>query len=204
MADGGAQIQKQPTYHIVGPQRRGTQCSCIDLRPALYTVYIKTEWTNGSTCIIETNEAWAKKRIINLYRNHNMKETHGFSKQYNVCINELISLHLEGVWLRYMDFLRAFLRAKSLIKSLKVSDKWRAEVWWCPGRLLDCMPPTAYQIVVLRSSVWWSLLLDIRCLQSHNLTSYWRFQTNILAKFIDAIILFYTHSTYSLLYNVPL
>jgi len=57
-----------------------------------------------------------------------MKETHGFSKQYNVCINELISLHLEGVWLRYMDFLRAFLRAKSLIKSLKVSDKWRAEV----------------------------------------------------------------------------
>jgi len=19
--------------------------------------------------------------------------------------------------------------------------KWRAEVWWCPGRLLDFMPP---------------------------------------------------------------
>jgi len=21
-------------------------------------------------------------------------------------------------------------------------DQWRAEVWWCPGRLLDCMPPS--------------------------------------------------------------
>jgi len=30
-----------------------------------------------------------------------------------------------------MDFLCAFLKAKSLIKSLKVSDQCRAEVW-CP------------------------------------------------------------------------
>jgi len=21
---------------------------------------------------------------------------------------------------------------------------WRAEVWWCPGRLLDWMPPTKF------------------------------------------------------------
>jgi len=37
-----------------------------------------------------------------------------------------------------MDFFRAFIKAKALIKSLKVADQWRAEVWWCPGRLLDC------------------------------------------------------------------
>jgi len=41
-------------------------------------------------------------------------------------------------------------------------SQWRAEVWSCPGRLLDWMPP--YQILVLSSGVWWSLLLDIRCL----------------------------------------
>ena len=29
--------------------------------------------------------------------NHNMNETHGFSKQYNVCINEIISIHLRVV-----------------------------------------------------------------------------------------------------------
>jgi len=39
--------------------------------------------------------------------------------------------------------------------------QWRAEVCWCPGRLLDWMPP--HQILVLSSGVWWSLLLDIRC-----------------------------------------
>jgi len=22
--------------------------------------------------------------------------------------------------------------------------QWRAEVWWCPGRLLDWMPPTKF------------------------------------------------------------
>jgi len=37
-------------------------------------------------------------------------------------------------------------------------QQWRAEVWWCLGRLLDCMPP--YQILILSSGVWWSLLLD--------------------------------------------
>jgi len=32
----------------------------------LYVQYMwKTEWTNWNTCIIETNEAWAKKLIIN-------------------------------------------------------------------------------------------------------------------------------------------
>jgi len=59
-----------------------------------------------------------------------MNETHGFSKKYIVCTNEVISFHLRVVfgyvaWI----FLRAFLKAKSLVKSLKVSDQWRAEVW---------------------------------------------------------------------------
>ena len=53
--------------------------------------------------------------------------------------------------------------------------QWRAEVWWCPGRLLPWMPP--YQILVLRSGVWWSMLLDIHCLWCHNMTSYSRWQT---------------------------
>jgi len=30
--------------------------------------------------------------------NHNMKETHGFSKQYNVCMNKIISFHLRVVF----------------------------------------------------------------------------------------------------------
>jgi len=41
-------------------------------------------------------------------------------------------------------------------------SQWRAEVWWCPGRLLDWMSP--YQILLLSSGVRGSLLLDIRCL----------------------------------------
>jgi len=30
--------------------------------------------------------------------NHNMNENHGFSKQNNVCINEIISIHLRVVF----------------------------------------------------------------------------------------------------------
>jgi len=53
--------------------------------------------------------------------------------------------------------------------------QWRAEVWWCPMRLLNWMPP--YQMLVLSSGVWWRLLLDICCLWRHNMTSYSRLQT---------------------------
>ena len=62
------------------------------------------------------------------------------------------------------------------------SVQWRAEVWWCPGRLRDCMPPTKFQywavaygghyywkcavcdvtiwrhIHVCKTMFWWSLL----------------------------------------------
>jgi len=80
--------------------------------------------------------------------------------------------------------------------------QWRADVWWCPGRLLDCMPP--YHILVLSSGVWWELLLDMRCLLHHTMTSFSRLQTNVLAKFVDTTcILFYTRSPYPL-YNVSL
>jgi len=37
----------------------------------------------------------------------------------------------------------------------------------------------------LRSGVWWWLLLDIRCLWRHNMTSYSRLQTKVLAMFVD-------------------
>ena len=36
--------------------------------------------------------------------NHNMNETHGFTKQYNVCINEIISFHL-GVVFGYVTWI---------------------------------------------------------------------------------------------------
>jgi len=42
--------------------------------------------------------------------------------------------------------------------------------------------------------IWWSF---VRCLWRHNLTSFSCFQTNILAKFVDIIcIFFYIHSHY--------
>jgi len=25
-----------------------------------------------------------------------------------------------------------------------IQQQWRAEVWWCPGRLLDWMPPPKF------------------------------------------------------------
>jgi len=81
-------------------------------------------------------------------------------------------------------------------------SQWRAEVWWCPERLLGLYTP--YQIQILSSGVWWSLLPDICCLWGYNMTSHSRLQTNGLAKFVDiTYILFYTHSPYSL-YNESL
>jgi len=47
-----------------------------------------------------------------------MNETFGFSKQCNVCIKEIISLHF-GVMFGYAAWIATFFRAKSLIKSLK-------------------------------------------------------------------------------------
>jgi len=49
-----------------------------------------------------------------------------------------------------------------------------------PGTAYDA----PYQILVLSSGVWWSLLLDIRCLWHHNMRSYSRFQSNVLAKLL--------------------
>jgi len=50
------------------------------------------------------------------------------------------------------------------------------------GDGLDCMP--SYQILVLSNSVCWSLLMDVRCLWRHNMTSYSRLQTNVFVKFV--------------------
>ena len=63
---------------------------------------------------------------------------------------------------------------------------WRAEIWWCPRRLLNWMP--FYQIVELNSGVWWILVLDIRCLWPHNTTPYSYLLTNVLAKFVDTSV----------------
>jgi len=49
--------------------------------------------------------------------------------------------------------------------------------------------------VVSHSGIWWSFLFGVPCLWRHNLTSYWCFQTNVFAKFVDTICMFfYTHS----------
>jgi len=45
--------------------------------------------------------------------------------------------------------------------------------------------------------VWWPFVFGVRCLWLHNFTSLPCFQTNILAKFVDIIcIFFYIHSLY--------
>ena len=45
--------------------------------------------------------------------------------------------------------------------------------------------------------IWWSFVFGLRCLWRHNLTSIPCFQTNILAKFVDIVcIFFYIHSPY--------
>jgi len=47
------------------------------------------------------------------------------------------------------------------------------------------------------SAIWRSFVCGVRCLWRHNLTSYSCFQTNVLAKFVDIICMFfYTHSPY--------
>ena len=44
---------------------------------------------------------------------------------------------------------------------------------------------------------WWSFVFGVRCLWRHNLASCPYFQTNVLAKFVDIIcIFFYIHSPY--------
>jgi len=49
----------------------------------------------------------------------------------------------------------------------------------------DCLIVCPFQILVLNSGLWWSLLPDTRCLWRHNMPSYLRLQTNILTKFVD-------------------
>ena len=47
------------------------------------------------------------------------------------------------------------------------------------------------------SGIWWTFVLGVRSFWRNNLTSYSCFQTNVLAKFVDKIcIFFYTHSPY--------
>jgi len=57
-----------------------------------------------------------------------------------------------------------------------------------PGATTWLVAP--YQILVLNSGIWWRLLLDIRCLWRHNMTTYSRLHTNVLAKFVDTTCIF--------------
>ena len=41
------------------------------------------------------------------------------------------------------------------------------------------------------SGIWWSFVCGVRSLWRHNLTSYSCFQTNVLAKFVDIICMFF-------------
>ena len=42
----------------------------------------------------------------------------------------------------------------------------------------------------IEQCVWWSLLLYMRCLWRHNMTSYSCLQTNVLSKFVDTTCIF--------------
>jgi len=55
------------------------------------------------------------------------------------------------------------------------------------------------------TGLWWSFVLNVRCLWHYNLKSYSFFQTNVLAKFVDIIcMLFYdTHSPFLFLCHFP-
>ena len=93
--------------------------------------------------------------------------------------------------IRFTSFL-SYLRSK---RETHWTYGWRSRGLMLPGATSDYMPP--YRILVLSSGVWWSLLLDIRCLWRHSMTSYSRLQTNVLAKFVDiTCILFYTPLTH--------
>jgi len=49
------------------------------------------------------------------------------------------------------------------------------------------------------------IVTGTRCLWRHNTTSYSSLQTNVMEKFVHTTrIFFYTHSPYTLLYNVSL
>ena len=74
------------------------------------------------------------------------------------------------IWVLLLIYLKVALFDTGKPKIWVTQSQWRAEVWWCPGRLLDWMPP--YQSLALSSGVWWSSLLEIRCLWCHNMTSY--------------------------------
>ena len=44
------------------------------------------------------------------------------------------------------------------------------------------------------SGIWWSFVFGVRCLWRHNLMSYLRFQTNVLAKFVDIMCIYFSRT----------
>jgi len=59
----------------------------------------------------------------------------------------------------------------------RINFQWCAEVWWCPGRLLDCMHPNKfYSIEQWRMVV---IVAGYTLFVTSNMTSYSRLQTNV-------------------------
>ena len=58
-----------------------------------------------------------------------------------------------------------------------------------------------FYVFFLFSGICWSFVFGVHCLRHHNLPSYSCFQTNVLAKFVDTICIFF-YSTHTLLYFI--
>ena len=65
----------------------------------------------------------------------------------------------------------------------------KGNAWWKQWRTQKIFMGVSF------NGIWWSFAFGVRCLRRHNWTSYYCFQTNVLAKFVDILcIFFYTHS----------
>jgi len=104
-------------------------------------------------------ETWLKLRDRDFFKKSETRKFADYAEMFLQIFKKLSSPLLSWNFanFRYFSYLRM---------------QWRAEVWWCPGRLLDWMPP--YKVLVLSTGVWWSLLLHIRCLWSGLEPTFWR------------------------------
>ena len=65
--------------------------------------------------------------------------------------------------------------------------QWRAQVWWCPGRLLDWMPLPNSSIEQWRMVV---IVTEHTLLVTSPYDVIFKFATNVLAKFFDTTCTF--------------
>jgi len=162
---------------------------------ASFAVFWTITWHKGQ---LKNNHKANKQNLLNctLYT-MNLHKSCFLHNCWPICGKKMVLSHFNWNGKYFFNTLasgrfRGFLRKKHLnacgfarefLWSGQHYRQWHAEVWWCPGRLLDWMPP--YQILVLISGAGlsWSLLLDV--LWRHNMTSYSCLQTKVLGKFVD-------------------